>query len=133
MTGVDIIGALLIDDRAVTAIAPAVRIKAGALPDNVVLPAFLVRLVSSVESQPLKRRGTIRTVDRVSVTVRAATYAEQTAAIRVIRSACASRTGDFAGVTNASIMTAGTGPDARGPGNSFEQTQDFRVSFDAPA
>jgi len=119
MTGVDIIGALLIDDRAVTAIAPAVRIKAGALPDNVALPAFLVRLVSSVETQPLKRRGTIRTVDRVSVTVRAATYAEQTAAIRVIR--------------NASILTAGTGPDARGPGNSFEQTQDFRVSFDAPA
>jgi len=51
----------------------------------------------------------------------------------VIRSACASRTGDFAGATNASILTAGTGPDARGPGNSFEQTQDFRVSFDAPA
>ena len=133
MTGVDIIGALLIEDRAVTDIAPAVRIKAGALPDNVALPAFLVRLVSSVESQPLKRRGTIRTVDRVSVTVRAATYAEQTAAIRVIRSACASRTGDIAGASNASILTAGTGPDARGPGNSFEQTQDFRVSFDAPA
>jgi hypothetical protein len=35
MTGVDIIGALLIEDLAVTTIAPAVRIKAGALPDNV--------------------------------------------------------------------------------------------------
>ena len=133
MTGVDIIGALLVDDRAATDIAPPVRIKAGALPENVVLPAFLVRLVSSVERQALKRRGTVRTVDRVSVTVRAATYAEQTAAIGVIRRACAGRTGDIAGASSVSILTAGTGPDARGPGNSFEQTQDFRVSFDAPA
>jgi hypothetical protein len=32
-----------------------------------------------------------------------------------------------------SILTAGTGPDVAGPNDSYEQTQDFRVSFDAPA
>ncbi len=133
MTGVDIIGALLLADKASVDIATNARIKAGALPENIALPAFLVRLVSSVERQALKRGGLVRTIDRVSVTVRAATYREQVAAIRVIRRACAGRTGAVGAATSVSILTAGTGPDLRGPGNSFEQTQDFRVSFDALA
>lgn len=29
-------------------------------------------------------------------------------------------------------VAAGVGPDVGGPADSFEQTQDFRVSFDAP-
>lgn len=133
MTGVDIIGALLGDDQAVLEMHTAERIKAGALAENVALPALLVRLVSSVERQPLKRGGSVRTVDRVAVTVRAKTYADQTTAIRLVRKACAGRTGEVGDATSVSVLTAGTGPDARGPGNSFEQTQDFRVSFDAPA
>ncbi len=133
MTGVDIIGALLLEDLAIVDLIPAEQIKAGALPEKVSLPALLLRLVSSVERQPLKRGQTIRTVDRVSVTVRAASYADQVAAIGAIRRACAGRTGEVGEAKSVSILTAGTGPDARGPGNSFEQTQDFRVSFDAAA
>ncbi|TCP94472.1 hypothetical protein C8J42_101938 [Sphingomonas sp. PP-CE-1A-559] len=133
MTGVDIIGALLVDDEAVLEMHTAERIKAGALADGVVLPALLVRLVSSVERQPLKRGGSVRTVDRIAVTVRSKTYAEQTKAIGLVRKACAGRTGDVGEAKSVSVLTAGAGPDARGPGNSFEQTQDFRVSFDAPA
>jgi hypothetical protein len=133
MTGVDIIGELLLAHAPVLELIPAERIKAGALSEQVVLPAFLVRLVSNVERQMLKRGETVPTIDRISVTVRAATYADQTAAIRLAVKACAGRTGSFAGADNVSVLTAGRGPDARGPGNSFEQTQDFRVSFDAPA
>lgn len=133
MTGVDIIGVLLLADQPIVDRATAERIKAGALGENVELPALLVRLVSSVERQPLMRGQTVRTIDRVSVTVRAATYRDQVALIRMIRWACAGRTGDVGDATSVSILTAGTGPDLRGPGNSFEQAQDFRVSFDAPA
>ncbi len=133
MTGVDIIGELLLDHNPLLELIDLESIQAGALPEQVILPALLVRLVSNVERQMLKRGTTVRTIDRVSVTVRADTYADQVTAIRLAVQACAGRTGSFAGATNVSVLTAGRGPDARGPGNSFEQAQDFRVSFDAPA
>ncbi|WP_380925475.1 hypothetical protein [Sphingomonas leidyi] len=133
MTGVDIVGALLREDPAFVAMVPTPRIKAGALPENVELTAVLLRLISSVERQPLKRGATIRTTDRVSVTVRASSYRDQRAAIALAKKVCAGRTGDIGGGLRVSILTAGTGPDLRGAGNSFEQTQDFTVSYDAAA
>lgn len=133
MTGADIIGALVLEDARIAELVARASIKNGALPEKVVLPALLLRVTSSVEEQRLKRGQMVRTIDRVSVTVRAANYADQVAIIRMLRSCCAGRTGDVAGGKSVSILTAGAGPDLRGPGNSFEQTQDFRVSFDAPA
>ncbi len=131
MTGVDIIGALLLADVALLARVPATRIKAGALPDGIALPALLVRLVSSVERQLLKRKPITRTIDRISVTVRAANYADQEQIIQLVKTACAGKTGDIVGAVAVAITTAGTGPDVLGPAASFEQTQDFRVGFDA--
>ncbi len=133
MTGVDIIGELLLAHKPLTDFIPTDQIQPGELPEQVVLPSLLVKLVSNVERQMLKRGRTVRTIDRISVTVRADTYADQGAAIGLAVKACAGRTGTIAGATKVSVLTAGRGPDARGPGNSFEQTQDFRVSFDAPA
>lgn len=130
-TGVDIVGTLLRAHPDLTAIVPIERIKAGALPDDVALPALLVRCVSSVERQPLKRGAVTRNVDRIAVTVRAASYREQRAVIAIVKPCCAGKTGDIGGGVRVSILTAGTGPDVRGPGDSFEQTQDFRVSHDA--
>jgi hypothetical protein len=132
-TGADIVGALLRADPAVTALVPEPSIKLGKLPDGVELPALLVRVISSNERQPLKRGEKTRTIDRVSVAVRAANYRDQTLAMRLVRKCCAGKTGAVAGGESVSILTAGTGPDLNGPGNSFEQTQDFRVSFDATA
>lgn len=129
-TGVDIVGALLLADANFTAAVPAAQIKAGALPDNIGLPAIVVRRISKVDRQPLKRGATTRHVERVSVTVRAASYRDQVAAIGLAERCCAGRTGDLDGALNVSILTAGTGPDIRGPGNTFEQTTDFRVSFE---
>ena len=131
MTGIDILGELLLADAALIAAIPPARIKAGALPENVVLPALLVRTISNVERQMLKRAATVRTVERISVAVRAIDYDEQRAAMALVVKACAGKTGSFAGADNVSVLTAGRGPDLRGPGNTFEQTQDFRVSFDA--
>jgi hypothetical protein len=133
MSGVEIIGALLRAYEPLTALVLPASIKAGKLPDGVALPAILVRSVSVVDRQRLKREPLIRSEERVSVAVRAATYRDQKAAIRLIRACCAGLTGDFSGCFRVSILTAGTGPDVGGPANSFEQTQDFRVSFDAAA
>lgn len=130
MTGAYIIGTLLRGHAPLVAVVPVERIKAGRLPDDAPLPALLVRLVSRVDRQPLKRPGMVRVADRVSVTVRAKTYADQVAVIELVRAACAGRTGDIGGGARVAILTAGTGPDLLGPADSYEQTQDFRVSHD---
>lgn len=129
MTGVDIIGALLLADDAVLARVAVASIKAGLLPDDVALNALLVRLTSGVERLQLKRVGKILMTDRVSVTVRAVSYIDQTDIIQLVKTACAGKTGSVGGGDGVSILNAGTGPDLIGPGATFEQTTDFRVSY----
>lgn len=131
MSGTAIIGMLLNQYPQLHALIPPPMIKAGALPEKITLPALLLRTVSVVDWQPLKDGPSIRSTARVSATVRAASYRDQVAAIGMIRAACKGWTGDIAGYLRVSVLTAGTGPDVAGPGNSYEQTQDFRVSFDA--
>lgn len=132
-TGADIIGALLRADPAFIALVPVERVKMGELPENVALPAVLIRLVSQIERSTLQRGAFVRTTDRIAVAVRAASYREQRRIIKQARRTCAGRTGDIGGALRVSILPAGLGPDVRGPGNTFEQTDDFRVSYDAPA
>ena len=132
MTGADIVGALLHTWAPLTALVPVERIKGGRLPEGTSLPALLVRTVSSVERQRLRRGPSVRVVDRVSVTVRAASWDEQLRLIGHVVDAGADRTGAIAGAQRVTVLTAGAGPDLRGPGDSFEQAQDFRVSFDRP-
>lgn len=132
MTGAAIVAELLRADSQILAIAPAPRIKLGRLPEDVELTALLVRTVSSIDRQPLVLVGKQRVTDRVAVTVRAASYRDQVAAIGAVRRCCHGRTGAIGGGEGVSIRTAGKGPDVDGPGASFEQTQDFRVSFLEP-
>jgi hypothetical protein len=133
MTGVDIVGALLRAYEPLTLLVPEARIKAGVLPEAANLPALLLRTVSSVDRQPLKRGQLVRVTDRVAVTVRAASYRDQKAVIKLVRKCCAGWLGSMEDAERVSILTAGLGPDVGGPAASFEQTQDFRVSFDAQA
>lgn len=130
MTGADIIGAMLLDDDDVTDLVPAAQIKGGRLPEKCPLDVILVRTVSSVDRPTLSREATVRRTDRVSVAVRAESYRGQKAIIAAVRSCCSGREGDLGGGRNVAVTSAGLGPDMDGPGNSFEQTQDFRVSFD---
>lgn len=131
ITGASIIADMLCADPAMLAAVAVGNIKLAVLPANITLPAVLVRTISNVERQTLRRGGTVRTIDRVSVTVRAASYRDQTRIIKLITDCCAGKTGQIGGGRNVSILTAGRGPDLNGPGNSFEQAQDFRVSHDA--
>ena len=128
MSGVMIVGELLRADAALTAIVPAARIKAGRLPEDAPLPTLVIRSVSLVDWEPLKG-GPVHSVERVSVTVRAANDRDRRALIGLVRRCCAGRTGDIGDARGVSIRTAGAGPDVDGPGNSFERAQDFRVGF----
>lgn len=66
MSGVAIIAALLEASPDAMARFAAGNIKAGRLPDGITLPALLLRSVSVVERQMLRRTGMVRTVERVS-------------------------------------------------------------------
>lgn len=129
--GTDIIGALLRDFAALTTLIPPERIKADRLPDNAELPALSVEEVSQIERQTLKRGAKVRTVDRVAVKGRFRSARERKEIMELVKQCCAGRTGAIGGAKSVAIRTAGRGPDLNGPGNSFEKTQDFRVSYDA--
>lgn len=131
MSGTDIVAELLLGDPALLAIVPAERVKGGLLASDIPLPALLIREVSSVDRQQLKQGPIVRTVERISVTVRAPSYRVQKQVMRAVRAVGVGERRAIAGATSVSVRTAGRGPDMIGPGDSFEQTQDFRVSFDA--
>jgi hypothetical protein len=133
MSGTAIISELLVTDEWLAELAGKGQIKEDRLPDGVALTAILLRTVSGVDRQTLKRGTFVRTVERIAVTVRAASVRDRKASIDRIRAACAGKIGDFAGCFRVSVLTAGLSPTMIGPGDSFEQTQDFRVSFDAAA
>lgn len=131
MSGVRIIGALLEDDAQVISKVPADRMKAGLLPDGIQLPALVVVEISSVERPALRRGLTVRTTDRVRVTVRAGNYRDRGLIIDLVKNCCAGRTGNIGGGTDVAIRHAGKGPDLVGAGSIFEKSIDFRVSYDA--
>lgn len=132
MTGADIVGERLREHEQLLEVVPVAKIMGGRL-GLVAAPAILVRTISSIDLDALKLTGTKRIVDRVSVTVRARDYDEQIRLIIMIGEIAADLIPAIAGTTDASIRSAGRGPDLEGPGDSFEQAQDFRVSFTRPA
>ncbi len=83
-----------------------------------------------MERKPLKRGERVRTIERISVRVRAASLRQQRLLRRLVVRCCAGRTGDIGGGFAVSITTDGAGPEGIGPGNAFERTQDLRVSHD---
>lgn len=132
ISGAHIVGTLLRDYAPLTSIVPIGNIKRSRLPDNISLPALVVTEISQVERRTLVRGAMVRTFDRVAVAGRFASNEQRNKVMEIVKQCCAGRTGDIAGATNVSILTAGRGPDLNGPGDSFEKTQDFRVSYDAP-
>lgn len=134
MSGVFIISALLRDSTAVTGAVAAANIKGGKLADDALLPSLLVRSLSLVDRQTLAREQMVRSTERVSVTVRAASYRDQRAMIKLVRTTCTTVTlPELDDARNIAVLTAGAGPDLNGPGGSFERSQDFYVTYDAPA
>lgn len=133
MSGAHSIAKLLTDAPALAAWEEPVSIGLGRMAPGTGLPLLLVRTVSLIERQPLKRGGWVRMTERVSVAIRAKSYRDQKAFLRIINGVCVGPKGDVLDdARNVSILSAGVGPDLDGPQNSFDQTHDFRVSYDAP-
>lgn len=130
--GAGIVGALLRSYAPLTGLVALSSIKRSRLPDSVKLPALVVAEVSQIERAPLVRGASVRTVDRVAVTGRFESDRQRTQIMQMVKDACAGKVGTIAGMMNVAIRPAGRGPDLDGPGDSFEKTQDFRVSYDAP-
>ncbi|KQM56696.1 hypothetical protein ASE69_03525 [Sphingomonas sp. Leaf208] len=135
MDGAGIMGDVLRKNVALTAVIRPEAIKGGRLADDEGLPVLLVRSLSIVDRQSLALEAMVRTTERISVTVRAASYRDRKTIMGLLRSA--GRAGlVIAALDDArdiSVLTAGAGPELNGPGNSFERNQDFYVSYDAPA
>lgn len=126
-----IVGTLLRDFADLTAIVPVDGIKEEAVPANTPLPVLPIESVSIVERHPLKRGQTTRTIERVSVNIRAASHRDRKRIRLLVIDACAGKFGDIAGAKSVSIITAGAGPNMRGPGDSYDRRQDFKVTYDA--
>jgi hypothetical protein len=134
MTGAEILGELLRNEAPLIAVVAAAAIKGGRLADDEALPVLLVRSISIVDRQSLAREAMVRSTERVSVTVRASTYRERVRIMKLLRSAGTGIViGERGEARNISVLTAGAGPELNGPGNSFERSQDFSVTYDAPA
>lgn len=129
-TGVTIIGGLIEVHAPLTNIVPTSRMKAGRLAVGIEIPALLVRRTSGFERQQLKRGSVVRWVDRVSVTARVVAYRDLETILGLVVACCAGRGGDIGGAQRVSILNAGIGPELEGPADSFEQTQDFRVTYE---
>lgn len=128
--GCTIIGTLLRQSADLVAVVAAPSIKEGAIPKGAPLPLVLLENVSSVEpNQTLCRPDNPLTVDRVAVTIRSASVRERKLIRWLVMRACAGKTGNIAGAKNVAILAAGAGPDLRGPGDSFDKIQDFRVTY----
>lgn len=132
MSGTDIIAELLLAAPDRPAGLPDGNIKEDRLPDGVKLPAIVLESVSTVIRQELAPDEFVRVTERVSVTVRANSSRERKAIIGWAWRACKDRTGTIADMPRTSVLDAGRGPAGAGPNASYQQTQDFRVSFDAP-
>lgn len=131
INGAYIIGELLRADNGLTALVPAENIKLGAIPDGTALPVMLIRLISSVAREGLSPNDATPTFDRVAVLVRAKNYREKCLIINLLKDACRGQRGGFDTGLNYSVRLAGTGPDLRGPADSYEQTQDFRLFYNS--
>ncbi len=130
MSGVVVIRYLLAQNGAVTAVVPATRIQAGALPEGIALPAISVTEVSSVDRNILNPLEKVRVTERTRVTVMAANYPQQKSLIDLVRGACRDKIGDFNGVTTVVVLTDIKGPDfSDDTAQIFMQSQDFKVSF----
>ncbi|MEG8040499.1 hypothetical protein QP166_14530 [Sphingomonas sp. LR60] len=130
MTSVEILGLLLRGHEPLTDVVPIARIKAGRLPEDAALPSLLIREVSIVDRHTLRRTGWSRSTARVSVMVRAVSYADQLAVMKLVRGIPTGAIGAVGDAGSVVVHLAGGGPDVIGPADTFEKTQDFRVAFD---
>lgn len=130
MDGVAAVRVALVAHGALTALVPATKITAGALPQDIVLPALSIERISRTDRN-IPGPGANRFVsERVQVTIHAKTYVSQEAILDKVRDAAADKFPTVSGLINVTIHTDGTGPPFMNEEASiYLATQDFRVTY----
>jgi len=130
MSGVSVIRALLVASSGLTDIVPATKIFAGVVPLKTAVPAISVGQVSGTENLTVKMATRPMRVERVQVTVEAASYKQQKEVLELVREACVRGSGNVNGVTLDSILPDGEGPDFMDHDTKvYFQSRDFIVKW----
>lgn len=132
MSGVAIVRALLAAHAPVLALAPAIKVFAGGIPQGTVLPAIGVTSISESEMGTVARQGNFKMVrERVQVTV--LTNNDYPLLKRLLKAASLGEgvhTGQVLQYQVRSVLTWGVGPEIPvGDDRIYEQSRDFMVTF----
>ena len=107
MSGVRIIGELLLASQPITSLIPAQQIRAWALPQGAALPSLLATRISRVSVQFLAAAKVWMITERVQVTARSGSGREREQILKLVERACADQIGTFAGFENVAVLAAG--------------------------
>lgn len=131
MSGTAIVRSLLAANTALTAVIPAARIFAGAIPINTTLPAISVTQVSGIQRNVIgMNSASYLATDRVQVTVHGKTYALQKSYMALIRAALPHTRGTVNGFNCDSIVPDSDGPDMYDSEAAiYQQSMDYFVRF----
>ena len=130
MSAILAVSHLLENDAALVAVVPAASQFAGLIPQGTALPALAITSVSTVRRQEVNADNFC--IERVQVTVHAATYPQQKQVLALVRAALPRRPGTVNGVEVDSILKDATGPDFRNDAVDppiFMGEQDFIVRY----
>jgi hypothetical protein len=130
MNGVAAVRSALVANAALIALVPAARIGSGVLPQGTALPAISITSVSSVDRN-IPNPSTYRHVmERVQVTVMAATYPSQKTILKAVRKAAADTMPTVTGLVSVTIHTDSAGPDFMyDEASIYLGSQDFKVTY----
>lgn len=133
MSGVAALWRLLVDAAPIWDLVevPAASVVSGDLPITTPVPALGVSEVSALERTTVSMKEVARLqVERVQVTIHAATYLQQKQLVRLVAAACRNRKALVGDVDVLSILPAGEGPDGFVPDPViYQQTIDFMVAW----
>ena len=127
MSDVKLIRYTLANNANLIAVVPAVRIFAGVVPLNTVLPAIAVNHISTIERNTVAMNtATVLATSRVQVTVLTKDYLSQKSILELVRKALPNTNGVINGVTVDSILPDISGPDLRDDdAGIYMQSRDF--------
>lgn len=131
MSAVKVIRALLIEHASVLALVPAERIVADDIPQGMLLPAISLTEISRVEMPTVSlAQRAVQVTARVQVTVHAASYPDQKAALQAAKLGPGAHTGTVAGIVVRSVMRDVVGPDMKhDDAGIYRQSRDFKVVY----
>jgi len=130
MSGVAVIRELLLASAEYLAMVSAENTRAGVLPIKTPVPAVGVMSISIVPLNFLAPGSRRRFTERVQVTALADDYVQKEEILALARRICADRLGEFADVTEVSVLLDSAGPDfTSDDGSIVMQSQDFSVGY----